>query len=877
MTQNLSTTTQSETTQTRQPNSDDEITQSQLDEIIVTGSQIRGAESASPLVVIDRDTIARSGYATTQRVLQSIPQNFSGGPNIDTQTTGIEGTANIANGSGVNLRGLGAGSTLVLVNGRRQAPSGLLGGFVDVSSIPVTAIERIEVLADGASAVYGSDAVGGVVNIILRKDFEGIEAQARFAPDTGNDYDETQVSIAGGTSWSSGNVMASYELNNSSSLANLDRPYLASADLTPFGGDDFRSDRSQPGNVFSLGTGEILAIPAGQDGTMLTAADLLAGAPNLSSNGATSDILPDQEQHSIYVSSRQEIGNKVELFAEARYRTRETDQLAPPATAQFMFVPTSNAFIDDAFDEAVNGFPASFVLVHYSFIDDLGLVTIDTESKTVDALVGASVDIGSDWLLEMYGSVSNEQSEVTTRNQVSFAALDAALADSDPNTAFNPFGDGSNTNPSTVESIRRSFQDDIEAEVRTINIRADGPLLALSGGDVKLAMGLDYREEEFDKRFVSSDNGLGTVTDLERDVSAMFAELFIPFVSQGNATRFARRLEISLAARYDDYSDFGSTTNPKFGLLWSPTDSITFKSSYGTSFKTPRLVDLDPVEQAAIRRLDDPDSSTGRTNTLVRTGTNPSLTEETSDTWSLGLVIRPISFEQFSFSLNYFDIQYDNRIAAPDSFRNIHQPRFEGAVTFDFTQADLDAICLGPDFIGDPGPCTVDLVEAIGDARLRNTAVTEITGFDTSIAYDIENDNGLWSFGIDATVFEKYEEAFSTTAPVFEIADTIGNPISLQARARASWTHSHFGADLFVNYTDNYVDNVSIPERKIDSYTTVDMQLSYHPDDSWLLSLSVLNLFDEDPPFANTPFGGYDRANADPLRRLVALQARKVW
>ena len=200
-----------------------------------------------------------------QEVLQSLPQNFGGGPNDDTAT--VTGSGNGANfnfflGFSVNLRGLGADSTLTLFNCRRTAATGA-GTFVDVSSIPLSAVERIEVLTDGASAIYGADAVGGVVNIVLRRDYEGAETSLRFGSVTDGGQQEYQVGQSYGTNWSTGHFLVSYEYSKRERLLSEDRDFAASEDLTAFGGSDFRDNFSNPGNII---TGDQFAIPADQDG-----------------------------------------------------------------------------------------------------------------------------------------------------------------------------------------------------------------------------------------------------------------------------------------------------------------------------------------------------------------------------------------------------------------------------------------------------------------------------------------------------------------------------------------------------------------------------------------------------------------------------------
>ncbi|MFD2499803.1 TonB-dependent receptor plug domain-containing protein [Rhizorhabdus histidinilytica] len=204
--------------------------------------------------------------------------DFGGTATEDSLSTGSDRSfPNTGFGSGANLRGLGSDATLVLVNGRRMAGSGGKGDFTDLSSIPVGSIARIEILADGASAIYGSDAVGGVINMILKKDFEGAETRARFGSATSGSLRDYQFSQLAGTRWSTGHIMASYEYSKRAALPSADRRFTRSADLRPLGGDDFRNSYSIPATVlrFDPGLGTYVpgfAVPDGQDGTGLTLA-----------------------------------------------------------------------------------------------------------------------------------------------------------------------------------------------------------------------------------------------------------------------------------------------------------------------------------------------------------------------------------------------------------------------------------------------------------------------------------------------------------------------------------------------------------------------------------------------------------------------------
>ena len=208
-----------------------------IEEIFVTGSRIRGAQNASPVFTISWQEIDQAGFATVEEVVENLPQNFRAGATSDAtqadnklQAVGRD-VRDFSGGTSVNLRGLGASSTLVLLNGRSTSPSSSAASFTNISSIPITAIERVEVMTDGASAIYGSDAIGGVINFILRESYDGAETRLRYGSDAGGDTSSVQFGQSFGTSWDSGSILLSYEYHKHDNLANRDRGF-ASQNLT---------------------------------------------------------------------------------------------------------------------------------------------------------------------------------------------------------------------------------------------------------------------------------------------------------------------------------------------------------------------------------------------------------------------------------------------------------------------------------------------------------------------------------------------------------------------------------------------------------------------------------------------------------------------
>lgn len=843
------------------------------EEVVVAGSHIRGtAGMGSRVQIIDDIDIAATGYSTVQDVLRTIPANLGGGPSEDFDDSN---SGNYNRGVGINLRRLGAGATLVLVNGRRQPVSGAAGTFVDVSSIPASAVSRIEVLTDGASAVYGSDAIAGVVNIVLRDNYDGAETLVDYG--LAGDPRERRLSQVVGRNWEDGNVLLGYQLYDREVLPRSARAYAVSEDKRPFGGDDFRLFMSNPGNILNPATGlPAYAIPAGQDGSSLQPADLLPGVMNLQGIEEAADLLPQQLMHSAYFNARQRIGANLTLHADGRYSRREIDyrMFGYP---MILAVPASNPFFVDPF----GGSP--MVLVAYSFLDDLGPVTTNGHTSTFSTTVDATLRLARTWNMRLAATYGQEQLQWQAVNAIDLAALNAALADVNPVTAFNPFGDGSHTNPATLATILDVQSQRAASTLQDLTLTADGELFDLPGGTVKVALGVDHREESLYSRSTEFNR-------LDRSILAGFAEIAVPVVGERNALAGVRELELSFAGRYEKYSDFGTTFNPRFGLSWAPFDAVRMRGNWGTSFKAPSLIDgyITPASsQSSITSLVDPQSVTGQSTVLLRSGRNAQIKNETAAVWNVGLdVVLPGEVTP-TLSLTYFDIDFRDRIAEtvgqPGASILLQEDQWAELIQRNPTQQQLDALCNSAEFVGDPATCSAGTVAAVVDLRRRNLGTVKVQGIDLNFAHPLSAASwGEFGLGLRATYVLRYQIAASKRAPLFDIVDTTGNALALRLRGSLSWQRAEWSANLFVNYTDDYTDNLSVPRRDIGSWTTLDLQLAYQVPTQlqWLdnveFSINAVNAFDKDPPFNNSRIG-YDAANADPIGRTISARMTKRW
>lgn len=850
-------------------------------EVVVTGTHVRGEQPIGEHVIsVGRESIEESGAATVQDFLRTLPQTFGGGPTEDTHYFSAETQTNSGLGAGINLRGLGARATLVLINGKRLAPSGSEAAFADIENIPLSAVERIDILPDSASAMYGADAVGGVVNFVMRDNFTGAETLARAGSGTQNTQREYQLAQTLGSHWDSGNAMLSVEYYRRDALPAAARRY-ATSNLVPLGGSNFDTFLSNPGNIV-IGN-RYYAIPRGQNGTALTAGELVPGTQNLSDIYADADLLPSQRRVSLYGSGTQTLTDGLTLFGNAMVSQRDARQQSTGFEGQIS-VPNSNPF----YVNPVGG--TDPISLDYNFLDDIGPGYTDVLVTDLNLTLGLDIDLGSAWKVTLYGNYAQERENQFNGGQVNQSALAAALADPDPATAFNPFGDGSNTNPATLRSLVAGSRFYTDSRLRTADITADGPVAHLPGGPIKLALGADHRNQVFDTVTPQSAVQPASRAALSRNVLAGFAELTVPLFGPDNARTGLRRLEFSLAGRYEHYSDFGQAATPKFGLVWSPFDVLAVRGTWGRSIRAPTLTDLDASQNVIIgTTLLDRAATLGASNALVLSGKNRSLTVEHARSWTAGIDLDARGWANgLTFSATFFDIDFRDRIENPPFGPGIlNDPVFANLVIRNPTAGQIASACsLGRYLSFGTAPCTASGVMAIVDLRTRNLERVSTRGLDFNTRYARAWAPGTLKLTLDGTWLLRFTQQEGPGAAPQQLLNTQNNPIDLKMRGSASWQQRHWGGTLGINFQNHYTDTVSEPHRPISAYMTCDAQLRYElgtGGNRYLantrLELNAINVFNESPPFLNNAVAhlGYDQENADPLGRLVSLQVRKTW
>lgn len=868
--------------------------ESEPEEIVVTGSHIRGADKpvGAQLITINRDEIQRSGFSTLRDLSENLPQNFGAGATGEWQLNS-DSSGNVAAGSTFNLRGLGQTATLNLVNGRRVPTGGAFATVSDISTVPLVAIERVEVLPDGASGVYGSDAVAGVVNVILRRDFKGQETTARYGFTTQSDnLDEFQFSHAAGTAWKGGNVVLSYEFHHRDLLLRKDRPYAASRDLRPFGGGDYRIPFGNPGNILTPSEGftVIYAIPAGQDGKNLTRADLLPpSATNFYNYAAETILFPRRRQHSLFGYLAQDVTKSIELYVEGRYahRTNREPRNTPNVTA---VIPPNNPFYFDAYG---TGEP---VRVAYSFGDSYKPMS-NTVVNSYSAVAGFNISHSWGWMTRPYIAYSKDRIH-QAYDSYSPEGIIAASNSSDPITALNPFGDGSVNGSGVLELISDRLHERINARTIQANIVSDGPLFELFGRTLRGAIGADYRHEKFGRDGESKAGPYASYA-FEREVTAVFGEVRASIIGKENAAPGIEGLDLSFSLRHDHYKDSAIrptrqkrpsqlTTNPRAGVSWSPIKGLQFNGSYGTSFRAPRLDILTTAPSVGAQLYADSSSPTGHSYALVVSGVDSDIKSETAETWSLGAELNPSFAPRARLQVNYFNIDFTDQVGQPPNPHMIlSDPGAVDLITRNPNFEQIQAACntAPPDRQpSDPLACTTGAgITAIIDNRMTNLARTKIDGLDVQASYILETaSHGQLAFSLNATRLFNFEQAITDNAPATERANTPTYPVKFRARGNISWSPSEaVSISLFANHFNDYRDG----HKKIGAWTTFDLTATYQTGDKlragWLrnlsLQFSIQNLFDQDPPFFDSSAAnGYDYANSDPLGRFISFTIKRA-
>jgi iron complex outermembrane receptor protein len=830
---------------------------------------------------ITGEELSREGFATVPDWVQTLTQNQGSGATEDTRSYLREAPTNTAYGSGINLYGIGQRATLVLVNGRRLAPSGSAGSFTDVLNIPISAIDHIDLISDGASTIYGADAIGGIVNFVLRGGFSTPLSTVSIGHLTRGSLGEEQFSQSLSAQSDHGGALVSLEYYSRDALPASER-MQATSDLTPWGGTNFDDLAGNPATILDS-KGRLWGVPAGQNGTSLTPAELLP-KPNQYDRDANTWILPHQERLSALVSATYQVSDDSSVFFDALLSQRRIDIQDAPLTA-VLSVPGTNPFYVNPV--AGNRNP---VTVLYGFGSDFGPITEQGRVNSGQLALGLNHELSETWNFRGYVGHTYEDQRDVEHNLVNFGVLTEYLAKADA-TAFNPFGDGSSTDPKTLAAIRTDGRLAYNSALTYVNLSTAGSLPLLPAGPITVTMGYDYRVQSFESSLIpiSSFEGQTPDTNRDRTVSALFVQNSIPVFGAGFPARWPLKLELAGGVRYEHFSDAKSAVTPSLGFDFQPATGLSLKGTWTRLFRPPNLPDLnESVNISEVFALADPTSSSGHTKTLVWTGNNANLTPETAHSWTVGLTFSPPGRPDFSLDTQYFNIVSSHRIPPVQllPFTLFSDPQYSYLFTRNVTPSALANVCSRSQFIGSPDQCQSSDIGAIVDLRLRNLETLETDGFDLSGSYARETPIGTFGTNLQATYILHFKEAEIPDTPLVSYRNTAHNPTALRLRGLLRWENRGFSVSPAINLQSSYTDTDSLPSRPVGAWMTWDLVLGYgmRPLDRRLggettLSLRGFNVFNKQPPFLNNSVGyiGYDPENGDLLGRRISLAIEHKW
>lgn len=734
-------------------------------DIVVTGTHIRNAAIASPVLRIDNQQMREAGQRDLGAVIRDIPSNYTGGQNPGARfQAGTAANTNSSGSSALNLRGLGPDATLTLLNGRRLPYDGTAQA-IDVSAIPIDAVREIQIVPDGASALYGSDAVAGVANVVLRKDYDGFATTARIGTSTDGGGFLNAYDLIGGKHWSSGGVLLALQYDHQNAVRSDQRDYTR----------------------YVIG-------------------------PNT--------LLDAHKHFSALGTAHQDITDTLTFSIDALYSWRNSN---------------GAEYSDPGFAATTR-----FTNENYSFLPSL------------------TWRLPGDWTATLSGSFGRNDTH-----------------------RFDDYIDEATGENFGGEVFYRNYSYGGEAD-------AEGRLLSMPGGDVRLAVGGGYRFNHLHAYSPSRNFGTGGIGNYYG-----FGELSVPLVSDANAIPLLRKLSISAALRHEEYDRFGSVTTPKLGLVYAPVDDLDLKFSWGRSFKAPTLSNeyapytANLQKAAAFGGATYPAGST----VLITGGGNPDLGPERARTWSATLDLHPRAVAGLNISATYFNVDYTDRVTQPVSNGGL------GALTNPAVQEFIDyapsaaqqAAVIARTATGlrnsAGAPYDPAKVVAIINNNLVNASRQRIHGVDLGGSYRIPISSG------DVTLSGQGSWLTSTqrntaSLPPFDLAGTNYNPPHFRARGGVTGHIGAFTTAVFANYIGSILDENASPPAKGADMTTFDLSLMWKaPASAGLLKglelgLFVQNLANAKPPYL-APFSdntvNYDSTNYSPLGRFVSLSLRKAW
>jgi iron complex outermembrane receptor protein len=845
-----------------------------VDEVVVTGSRIKRTDitGVGPATVVTEEAIARSGLANVETLLQRLPASAGNAGN----QTNAYWTGNGYGTAQVNLRGLGINRTLVLLNGRRVVYGGTgANSAVDLNTIPAALISRIDVLKDGASAIYGADAVAGVVNIITRTDFEGVQVTGKYGVTDEGDGAEYTADLLWGLRGEMGGFTVGLNYQKTEPVNMADREPCAlresNGELVCFGSAATIGGRAVLPNGQQINFNQT----PGGDGDAFE--PYSAAKHNFNYFPFLNAVSP-VERISVGVFGDYSLSDSVELFGEFMFTHRESNQIATPGTLRNLSIPAANP---------TNPTGQDIVLIQRRLAEP-GVRDFFQETETWRLVGGLRGKFGGDWTWEAavnWGRTTGVDGSTNIANlQRVGETIAACVPPGNPSLCGDYLGAGDLT-PQVLDYILFTMRDTGGNEQRSVTAEVTGSLFELPAGPLAVAAGVVYREEE-GWRDPDSLVALGVAnTNAQQPISGQvktkeaYAELSAPLLAD---MPFARRVELNAAARYSDYDLFGDNWTYKLGLDWTVVEGLRLRATYGTGFRIPSVPELFGGVAEGNLTTTDPCSrySTSTNATLVANcqasgvpagyvqlgnsvlttvGGNQNLQPETSKNLTLGAVFQPTFIPGLAVTVDYFDIEID------DAIRNI-----PGSTKLSVCYASPNLshpFCTPQNFRRSPLTGEVNFLSS----QPTNAGKETMTGVDFGVRYTFDVHGLRADIDWNTTYLAKYEVIpFQGAAPiVFDGYIGGGNGGYPHWRSTATFGLSdvNWNATWSVQMIGEAKDFNAAPTALGSRTSNVFyhfVQASYLIRENLSVAVGVDNLFDKDAPFiqswtdANTDTMTYD-------------------
>jgi len=822
-------------------------------EIVVTGSAIRGvAPIGSNLVTLDQEAVAKTGSSNLSELINTVPAMTTAG------SEGLgENVFSYYSPQIHQLAGSASNSTLVVIDGLRVPGAGIRYGQSDPNIIPISAIQRVEVLADGASSIYGSDAVAGVVNYITRPSYSGakIAARTRLA----DSWHSIDVNGIVGAGWSTGDIYVAFQHVYASPLATKDRDFLSLGDFRPVGGRNTQTFNCMPATIRTAATGTTRAYlsPSATTPTEL----ITDNAP--CNNSIYGDALNSSKRSNGLIRLNQSFGDRLSVSGTVNYNVLESVYRFGPALVNnvTVFGPGSTRVAQiNPFYVAPAGEPTvTQQIVSFAAIKpDNYYGTQVQESETLYLYGDAEYELSDSWTVTLSDAYGDSTSFSRDRDTICTTCVRRAL-----NGTVNANGSANAANPAiplTTANALDVWQANAgrtsaavldglytnQGFTRHINrfnqvkLEAQGVLFALPAGDVRLAVGGEYYWAE--QKVLDVDASGEIAFDLERKVLSGYVELAVPLVSEDMGVPLVRRLDLSLSGRHDRFSDVTDTTNPKIAATWEVIEGLRLRGNYATAFVAPPMATIGVPELGYRRRaagvtnsgaffvpLDIypdarllPGCAAAVTVCQIGTSVNPGLTRDygigpnakpqTGNSWSIGVDFAPPQIPGLEASLTFWSNKFRDGVNRLEVTQQLYS----------VTMRDRLTIC--------PTGCTTAQINEFGNVAnggsidvtppaivyfmnnndMANVLNLDVQGIDGSFNYQLRTrDIGKFTFGATGTYYTRFDQ--NTGGEAFDVLNTSGfnsgfPSIQTRLRFQLGWDLGGFSLDGFVTHTGSYLN-----------------------------------------------------------------------